>query len=201
VIDFIIDGAPLFRLIRAASISYASIPHAAVDPGYARLKMAARCVFWLASKKPNGSGLTIIVACNAVTFATLCYSHDGGFGPAGLRLKRFCFAIRGAYRRSMPCSCQGSSPYQSADWLWPPAHLLKLPQTPQRHAGRPRLLSKNIQSGIQTENPIGHVRRVLHLARGGLLALAAPRGAGGTFKPLRRDEAPDARATAAPAAI
>jgi hypothetical protein len=27
--------------------------------------------------------------------------------------------------------------------------------------------------------------------------LAAPRGAGGTFKPLRRDEAPDPRATAA----
>jgi hypothetical protein len=30
--DFIIDGAPLFRLIRAAIMSYASIPHAAVDP-------------------------------------------------------------------------------------------------------------------------------------------------------------------------
>ena len=56
-----------------------------------------------------------------------------------------------------------------------------------------RLLSKSIQSGIQRENPTGHVRRVLHLATGGLLALAAPRGAGGTFKPLRRDEAPDPR--------
>ena len=69
--------------------------------------------------------------------------------------------------------------------------LAQPPQTPQRHAGRSRLLSKSIQSGIQAENPKGHVRRMLHLATGGLLALAAPRGAGGTFKPLRRDKALD----------
>jgi hypothetical protein len=95
------------------------------------------------------------------------------FRASRLTLKRFGFAIDGHTGEALPCSCQGSSPYRSADWLWPPAHSLKPPQSPQRHARRPKLLSKSIQTGIQSENPTGHVRQVLHLA-GGELALAAP---------------------------
>jgi hypothetical protein len=62
----------------------------------------------------------------------------------------------------MPCSCQGLSPYRSADWCWPPAHPLKLPQTLQRHVGRPKVLSKSIRSGLQSENPTGRVQQALH---------------------------------------
>ena len=102
--------------------------------------------------------------------------RGSNFASAGLSFQS------GVPRRSIPCS-SGSSPYRSLAWPWLLAHSLKplQPLQPLQPLRRPPR-RRSTRTGSQVIGLTDHVRRVSH-STGGVLALAAPRGAGGTFKP------------------